>query len=60
MAALWLARLLLEGLLRLLVLMTLRMPSQRALSRQNGAAYPNAWLGGPAAAAAGDPLNTST
>ena len=57
---LWLARLLLQVLLRLLVLMTLRMPNRRALSRHEGAAYPNAWPGGPAAAAAGDPLNTIT
>ena len=60
MAVLWLARLLLEVLLRLLVLMRLMMPSQRALSQHEGAAYPNAWQGGPAAAAAGDPLNTRT
>ena len=60
MAVLWLVRLLLQVLLRLLVLMTLRMPSQRALSRHQGAAYPNAWPVGPAAAAAGDPLNTRT
>jgi len=58
MAVLWLARLLLEVMLRLLVLMRLRMPNQRALSRHEGAAYPNAWPGGPAVAAAGDPLNT--
>ena len=60
MAVLWMARLLLQVLLRLLVLMTLRMPSRRALSRHEGAAYPNAWPGGPAAAAAGDPLITRT
>ena len=38
---LWLARLLLQVLLRLLVLMMLRMPNREALSRQKGAAYPN-------------------
>ena len=37
----WLARLLLQVLLRLLVLMMLRMPNHEALSRQKGAAYPN-------------------
>ena len=36
---LWMARLLLEVLLRLLVLMTLRMPNHKALSRQKWAAY---------------------
>ena len=59
MTVLWLAWLLLQVLLRLLVLMTLRMPNHGALSRQEAAAYPNAWPGGPAAAA-GDPLNTRT
>ena len=32
----------------------------KGIERHEGAAYPNAWPGGPAAAAAGDPLITRT
>ena len=53
-----LARLLLQVLLRLQVLMTPRMPIHKALYRPDGGGVPQCLAGGgPAAAAAGDLLN---